>query len=126
MAVGWLIGGAGGMLLALVAAAGTNVFAWWNSGKMVRRMQGAHEISRTQAPELHAMVDALAQRAEIPVPKLYVMESDQPNAFATGRSPDHGAVCVSTGLVRALNSDEIAGVIAHEMAHIKSYDTLTF
>lgn len=125
MAVGWLIGGTGGMLLALVAAAATNVFAWWNSGKMVRRMQGAHELSRAQSPELFEMVEVLAARAEIPVPKLYVMENDQPNAFATGRNPENGAVCVTTGIVKALTPDELAGVIAHEMAHIRNYDTLT-
>ena len=125
MLVGWLIGGTGGMILALIAAAGTNVFAWWNSGKMVRRMQGAHELSREQSPQLFEMVDVLAQRAEIPVPKLYVMESDQPNAFATGRNPENAAVCVTTGIVKALTPDELAGVIAHEMAHIRNYDTLT-
>lgn len=125
MVFGWLVGGYQGMLLALVAAAGTNVFAWWNSGKMVRRMQGAHELRREQAPELFSMTEALAQRAEIPMPKLYVMESDQPNAFATGRNPENGAICVTTGIVKALNADELAGVIAHEMAHIRSYDTLT-
>ncbi len=125
MAVGWLIGGTGGMLLALAAAAGTNVFAWWNSGKMVRRMQGAHELQRAQSPELYRMVEVLAARAEIPVPKLYVMESDQPNAFATGRNPENGAVCVTTGIIKALTADELAGVIAHEMAHIRNYDTLT-
>lgn len=125
MLVGWLIGGVSGMLLALAAAAATNVFAWWNSGKMVRRMQGAHLLSRHQSPELFEMVEALAAQAEIPVPALYVMESDQPNAFATGRNPENGAVCVTTGIVKALNRDELAGVIAHEMAHIRSYDTLT-
>jgi len=125
MAVGWLIGGTGGMLLALIAAAGTNVFAWWNSGKMVRRMQGAHELQRHQSPELFDMVEVLAKRAEIPTPTLYVMESDQPNAFATGRNPENGAVCVTTGIVKALTPDELAGVIAHEMAHIRNYDTLT-
>ncbi len=125
MAFGWLVGGYQGMLLALIAAAGTNVFAWWNSGKMVRRMQGAHELRREQAPELFAMTEALAQRAEIPMPKLYVMQSDQPNAFATGRNPENGAVCLTTGIIKMLNTDELAGVIAHEMAHIRSYDTLT-
>ncbi len=125
MAVGWLIGGTSGMLLALAVAAGTNIFAWWNSGKMVRRMQGAHELLRHQSPELFDMVEVLAARAEIPVPKLYVMESDQPNAFATGRNPENGAVCVTTGIIKALTADELAGVIAHEMAHIRNYDTLT-
>ena len=124
MVVGWVIGGTTGMLLALVAAAGTNVFAWWNSGKMVRRMQGAHVLERHQSPELFEMVEVLAARAEIPVPTLYLMESDQPNAFATGRNPENGAICITTGIVKALSADELAGVIAHEMAHIKSRDTL--
>ncbi len=123
--VGWVIGGTGGMILALIAAAGTNIFAWWNSGKMVRRMQGAHELSRDQSPELFDMTEALALRAEIPMPKLYVMESEQPNAFATGRNPENAAVCLTTGIIRALNPSELAGVIAHEMAHIRNYDTLT-
>jgi heat shock protein HtpX len=125
MVVGWVIGGTTGMLLALVAAAGTNVFAWWNSGKMVRRMQGAHVLERHQSPELFEMVEVLAARAEIPVPTLYLMESDQPNAFATGRNPENGAICITTGIVKALSADELAGVIAHEMAHIRNYDTLT-
>jgi len=125
MVVGWLIGGISGMMLALIGAAGMNVFAWWNSGKMVRRMQGAHELQRHQSPELFEMVEVLAKRAEIPTPKLYVMESDQPNAFATGRNPENGAVCVTTGIINALTANELAGVIAHEMAHIRNYDTLT-
>ncbi len=125
MLVGWLIGGTSGMILALIVAAGTNVFAWWNSGKMVRRMQGAHELSREQSPQLFEMTEVLAQRAEIPMPKLYIMESDQPNAFATGRNPENAAVCLTTGIVRALTPNELAGVIAHEMAHIRNYDTLT-
>lgn len=125
MGAGWLIGGWSGMILALVVAIGTNVFAWWNSGKLVRRMQGAREITRTQAPELYVLTVQLAQRAEIPMPALYVMESDQPNAFATGRDPENGAICVTTGILNALNRDELAGVIAHEMAHIKNRDTMT-
>ena len=125
MLVGWLIGGTGGMILALFVAAGTNVFAWWNSGKMVRRMQGAHELSPEQSPQLFEMTEVLAQRAEIPMPKLYIMESDQPNAFATGRNPENAAVCLTTGIIKALNPNELAGVIAHEMAHIRNYDTLT-
>ena len=121
---GWLIGGMEGMILALVVALATNVLAWWNSGKLVRRMQGAVELSRDRAPELYDMTAALAERAGLPMPALYVIETDQPNAFATGRDPQNGAVCVSTGLLRTLNRDEIAGVIAHELAHIRSRDTL--
>lgn len=125
MAAGYLIGGATGMILAFAVAAATNFFAWWNSGKLVRRMQGARELSPREAPELFAMTEQLAVRAEIPMPALYVMESEQPNAFATGRNPENAAICVTTGILRALDRDELAGVIAHEMAHIRNRDTMT-
>lgn len=125
MAVGYFIGGTSGMMMALVFAAGTNIFAWWNSDKMVLRMQNAVPVERSRAPELYEMVDVLSQRAGIPTPAVYVIETDQPNAFATGRDPNNAAVAVSSGLLRQLETREVAGVVAHELAHIKNRDTLT-
>ena len=125
MAVGFLVGGRIGMILALGFALVTNLVAFWNSDKLVLRMQQARPLGRNNAPELHEIVEGLAERAGIPTPALYLIETDQPNAFATGRSPDNAAVAVSRGLVNALDRREIAGVIAHELAHIKNRDTLT-
>ncbi len=125
MGMGGLIGGQGGALIALVMAGAGNVFAWWNSDKMVLRQQGAHLVTRQQAPELVDMVAALAQRAGLPMPAVYVLETEQPNAFATGRNPENAAVAVTQGIMRVLDRDELAGVIAHELAHIKHRDTLT-
>lgn len=125
MGMGWLIGGQGGAVIALVFAGAGNIFAWWNSDKMVLRQQGAHLVTRQEAPELVDMVAALAQRAGLPMPAVYVLETEQPNAFATGRNPDNAAVAVTQGIMRALDRDELAGVIAHELAHIKHRDTLT-
>lgn len=125
MAMGGLIGGQGGALIALVIAGAGNLFALWNSDKMVLRQQGAHLVTRTQAPELVDMVAGLAQRAGLPMPKVYVLETEQPNAFATGRNPENAAVAVTQGIMRVLSRDELAGVIAHELAHIKHRDTLT-
>lgn len=125
MAVGYFIGGTGGMMIALAFAAVTNLFAYWNSDKMVLRMQNAVPVARSRAPELYDMVDVLAQRAGIPTPAVYVIETDQPNAFATGRDPNNAAVAVSSGLLRQLDTREVAGVVAHELAHIKNRDTLT-
>jgi heat shock protein HtpX len=125
MGVGFLIGGQGGMMIALVVAAGMNLFAYWNSDKMVLSMQGAHEISETRAPQLYAITRDLSANAGLPMPKLYVIESEQPNAFATGRNPANSAVAVTTGLLRHLTPDEVGAVVAHELAHIKNRDTLT-
>jgi len=125
MAVGYFLGGTAGMLIALAFAAASNVFAWWNSDQLVLRMQNAVPVERSRAPELHDMVDILAQRAGIPTPKVYVIETEQPNAFATGRDPQNAAVAVSSGLLRTLETREVAGVVAHELAHIKNRDTLT-
>ena len=125
MGVGYLIGGQAGMLIALVVAAGTNLFAYWNSDKMLLSMQGAQEVDESAAPELFRIVRELSQRAGLPMPRVYLMDSPQPNAFATGRNPEHAAVCASTGLLQTLKPDEIAGVIAHELTHIKNRDTLT-
>jgi heat shock protein HtpX len=125
MAVGYFVGGQSGMLMALVFAAGTNLFAYWNSDKMVLRMQNAYEVDPRQQPDLYRTTEALAQRAGIPMPKLYVIDTDQPNAFATGRNPQNAAVAVSSGLLRYLEPREVAAVISHELAHIKNRDTLT-
>lgn len=125
MAVGYFIGGTSGMLIALVIAAGTNLFSYWNSDKMVLAMQGAHEVDPRSAPDLYAMVERLSRNAGVPTPKVYLIETDQPNAFATGRDPAHAAVAVSTGLLNTLQPAEVAGVIAHELAHIRNRDTLT-
>ena len=125
MAVGYFIGGQSGMMIAFVVAAGMNLFAYWNADKMVLSMQGAVEVDPSRAPDLYRMVETLSQRAGIPTPRLYVIQTDQPNAFATGRNPKNSAVAVSSGLLNTLSSDEVAGVIAHELAHIKNRDTLT-
>lgn len=125
MAVGYLLGGTSGMLIALVVAAGTNLIAYWNSDKMVLAMQGAVAVEPSRAPDLYRMVETLAARAGIPTPRLYVIETAQPNAFATGRNPANAAVAVSSGLLNTLKSEEVAGVLAHEIAHIRNRDTLT-
>lgn len=124
MAVGYLIGGQGGMLLALLFAAGTNLFAYWNSDRMLLGMYGAQEVNRSTAPELYDMTARMAQRAGLPMPRLYIIHEDQPNAFATGRNPENAAVAVNTGLINLMSREEVAGVIAHELAHIKNRDTL--
>jgi len=124
MGVGYLIGGAGGATIALLIAAATNLFAYWNSDRMVLSMYGAHEVDARSAPELVDLVATLAGRAGLPMPRVFLMDNPQPNAFATGRNPENAAVAVTTGLVQSLNRDELAGVIAHELAHIKNHDTL--
>lgn len=124
MGVGYLIGGAGGAMIALVIAAGTNLFAYWNSDRMVLSMYGAHEVDARTAPDLHRLVAELAARAELPMPRVFIMDNPQPNAFATGRNPQNAAVAVTTGLVQSLSREELAGVVAHELAHIKHHDTL--
>jgi heat shock protein HtpX len=124
MAVGYLIGGRNGAIIALVIAGATNLFAYWNSDRMVLSTQGAHEVDRHSAPELVELVAGLAESAGLPMPRVYVMDNPQPNAFATGRNPQNAAVAVTTGLMQSLNREELAGVIAHELAHIKNRDTL--
>jgi heat shock protein HtpX len=125
LAIGYAIGGEGGMLIAFGIAAATNLFAYWNADKMVLSMHGAQEIDRATLPWFYDMVERLARRAELPMPKVYIIESDQPNAFATGRNPENAAVAASTGLLRMLSTEEVAGVMAHELAHVKNRDTLT-
>ena len=122
---GYLIGGGTGMLIALIVATLTNLFAYWNSDKMVLSMYGAREIGVNDAPEFYNIVANLAHRAELPMPRVFIIESDQPNAFATGRDPAHAAVAATTGLLRRMSPDEIKGVMAHELAHVKNRDTLT-
>jgi heat shock protein HtpX len=124
MGVGYLIGGQGGMLIALLVAAGMNLFAYWNSDKMVLSMYGAREVDERSAPELYALIRQLASAAGLPMPRVYVMENPQPNAFATGRNPEHAAVAVTTGLLNTVSQDELAGVLAHELGHVKNRDTL--
>ena len=124
MGVGYLVGGTSGMFLAFLVAAGMNVFAYWNADKMVLRMNGAREVDARSAPEFHALVAQLAQQAGLPMPKVYVIDNPQPNAFATGRNPDNAAVAATTGLLRSLSRDEIAAVMAHELGHVKNRDTL--
>src|SRR5437879_2003428 len=124
LAVGYLLGGQSGLVVAFVAALGMNLFAYWNSDKMVLRMSNAREVGPAEAPELHGIVQGLAQRAGLPMPRVYIIDEDQPNAFATGRSPEHAAVAVNTGLLRHLSRAEVAGVIWHEQGVEKKRDTI--
>ena len=127
--IGLMLGGAGGMVLALVFAAGSNLFAYWNADKIVLRMYNAQEVDETHSSGLirryAASTKALAINAGMPVPKIYVVENPQPNAFATGRNPENAAVAATTGLLHMLTDEEVAGVMAHELAHVKNRDTLT-
>ncbi len=125
LAVGYLIGGQGGMTIAFVIALAMNGFAYRHSDKLVLRMHRAQEVDAASAPQLYAIVARLAQRARLPMPRIYIMPNDQPNAFATGRDPQHAAVAVTTGLLKRLDEPEIAGVLAHEQAHVRNRDTLT-
>lgn len=125
MSVGFLIGGSGGALIALVFAIGTNAMAFWNSDKIALRMHNAEAVTRASAPEFYDLVADLAKKADLPMPRVMIIHSDQPNAFATGRNPENAAVAATTGILRVLNRDELAGVIAHELAHVKNRDTLT-
>lgn len=123
--VGYAIGGESGMVIALLVAAGMNLFAYWNSDRMVLSMYQAQPVDRATAPDLVGLVEQLAGRAGIPMPRVYIIQEDQPNAFATGRNPEHAAVAVTTGILRSLSQEELAGVLAHELAHVKHRDTLT-
>ena len=125
MGVGYLIGGTGGMMIALVIAAGMNFFSYWNSDKMVLRMHHAVEVDANTAPEYYQIVSDLAQNAGLPMPRVFVIRNAQPNAFATGRNPENAAVAASTGLLEALSDEEVAAVMAHELAHVQNRDTLT-
>ncbi|NWG15430.1 MAG: zinc metalloprotease HtpX [Chloroflexi bacterium] len=122
--IGGALGGTSGLVIALVFAVVMNLGMWWFSDSLALRFSGARELRADEAPQLHRLVATLAERANIPEPRVYLIESDMPNAFATGRSPQRGAVAVTTGIVELLSADELAGVIAHELAHIKNRDTL--
>ena len=123
--VGLMLGGEAGLIIALIIAFGMNFFSYWNSDKVVLRMHGARPVDARSAPELWAMTESMSRRAGIPMPALYIIETEQPNAFATGRNPENAAVAATRGLLRNMSSEEIAAVVAHELAHIKNRDTLT-
>jgi len=125
MAVGYLIGGGSGMMIAFLIAAGMNFFSYWNADKMVLRMHHAVEVDERNAPEYYGIVRDLSARAGLPMPKTYLIQNPQPNAFATGRNPENAAVAATTGLLERLSYEEVAGVMAHELAHIQNRDTLT-
>ncbi|WP_439572374.1 zinc metalloprotease HtpX [Phreatobacter sp.] len=125
MGIGFLIGGQAGMLIALAVAAAMNFWSYWGSDRAVLNMYGAQEVDANSAPDLYQMTYEMAQRAGMPMPRLFIIHEDQPNAFATGRNPENAAVAVNTGLLNLLTREEVAGVVAHELAHIKNRDTLT-
>jgi heat shock protein HtpX len=125
VAVGAAVGGKSGLVIAFFAAMAMNAFSLWKSDTAVLRMFNAQEVDEKTAPELVGLVRDLAKRAELPMPRVYIMNNAQPNAFATGRNPSNAAVCASTGLLEALSREELAGVMAHELSHIKNRDTLT-
>lgn len=122
--IGLAMGGTGGMMLALLAGGAMNVWAYWNSDKMVLRMYNAREVDETTAPQFYRLVAELAQRAQLPMPRVYVIDEAQPNAFATGRDPEHAAVAATTGILQMLSERELRGVMAHELAHVKHRDIL--
>ena len=124
MGVGFLLGGWSGAVIALIIAAAMNVFTYWNPDRLVLSMHGAQEVDERTAPEFVHVVSELASRAALPMPRVYVMDNPQPNAFATGRNPAHAAVAATTGLLNMLSREEVAGVISHELAHVKNHDTL--
>jgi len=124
MIAGQALGGQGGMMIALLLALGMNFFSYWFSDKIALSMGGAREVSPQEAPDLHQIVASLAARANLPKPRVYIIDQETPNAFATGRNPEHAAVAVTIGLMRILNRDELSGVLAHELGHIKNRDIL--
>jgi len=123
--IGGMIGGRNGMMLALLLAVGMNFFSYWFSDKMVLRMYNAQEVDASTAPQFYNTVKELAQRAGLPMPRVYLINEDAPNAFATGRNPEHAAVAATTGILRVLSDRELRGVMAHELAHVKHRDILT-
>jgi heat shock protein HtpX len=125
VALGGFVGGTTGAVVAFVVAAAMNLFSLWQSDRLVLGMYGAEEVDEHTGGEFYAIVRDLAQRAGLPMPRVYIMNNPQPNAFATGRNPEHAAVCASTGLIEMLSPEEVSGVMAHELSHIKNYDTLT-
>jgi heat shock protein HtpX len=125
LAVGALLGGGTGVMIAFAFALATNLFAYWNSDKLLLSMYGARQVDAASAPDLYHLVERLAAQAALPMPKVYITENPQPNAFATGRDPGHAAVCVTSGLLAQVSPEELAGVLAHELGHVKHRDTLT-
>ncbi len=124
MALGYMFGGSGGAMIALVLAAGMNLFTYWNADKLVLRMHHAREVDARSAPEFYGIVAELARRAGMPMPRVYLVDDPNPNAFATGRNPEHAAVAATTGLLSMLTREEVAGVMAHELGHVRNRDTL--
>lgn len=124
MAIGSMLGGQQGMMIALLVALGMNFFSYWFSDKMVLKMYNAQEVDETSAPQFYRMVRELADKAQLPMPKVYIIQEDAPNAFATGRNPEHAAVAATTGIMRVLSERELRGVMAHELAHVKHRDIL--
>lgn len=124
MALGFMFGGTSGALIALIFAAGMNLFTYWNADKIVLRMHHAREVDAHSAPEFYGLVEQLAHQAKLPMPKVYIIDTPGPNAFATGRDPEHAAVAATTGLLNMLSRDEVAGVMAHELGHVRNRDTL--
>lgn len=122
--IGGMVGGRTGMLIALGLAVVMNFWAYWNSDKMVLRMYDAKEVDSLSAPEYYGMVQELAQKAQMPMPKVYIIDEAAPNAFATGRNPEHAAVAATSGILRVLSQRELRGVMAHELAHVKNRDIL--
>jgi heat shock protein HtpX len=125
LAMGAALGGETGVLIAFVIALAMNGFSYWKSDSIVLRMQGAERVDETTGGQLYAIVKQLAHNAQLPMPKVYILKTPQPNAFATGRNADHAAICASTGLLERLTPEEVSGVLAHELAHVKNHDTLT-
>ena len=124
MGIGLMLGGRMGMILAFLVAAGMNLFTYWNADKIVLRMHNARQVDAHTAPEFYELVEDLAERARLPMPKVYIVDSPHPNAFATGRNPENAAVAATSGLLEILNRDEVEGVMAHELAHVRNRDTL--
>ena len=125
MGAGYLVGGTTGVIIALGLAAAMNLFSYWNADKIVLRMYNAREVNAESAPQFYGMVEQLAENAQLPMPRVYIIDTDLPNAFATGHNPDNAAVAATLGLLKRLNQQEIAAVMAHELAHVKNRDTLT-
>ena len=125
VAVGFLVGGPSGMAIAFLFAVGLNLLAYWNSDKMVLSMYGARQVDATAAPTLVRLVRELSAKADLPMPRVCIVDNEQPNAFATGRDPEHAALCVTWGLLSRVSDEELAGVLAHELGHVRNRDTLT-
>jgi heat shock protein HtpX len=124
MALGYTLGGSGGAVISLLVAAGMNLFTYWNADKIVLKMHNAREVDAQSEPNFYGLVANLARRANMPMPRVYIVDNPNPNAFATGRNPENAAVAATTGLLSMLSRDEVEGVMAHELAHVKNRDTL--